>query len=536
MKYALPFIIIILSILAACRNEPVTIIPNVRATDIYADRHRPQFHFSPQTGWMNDPNGLVFYEGEYHLFYQHYPDSTVWGPMHWAHAVSRDLVKWENLPIALYPDSLGYIFSGSAVVDWKNTSGFGKNGQPPLVAMYTYHDMEAERAGSDTRESQAIAYSLDRGRTWVKYEGNPVIPNPGKVRDFRDPKLVWDEARSQWVTTLAVGQHAELWASPDFKTWKKLSEFGADLGNHEGVWECPDMFPIKVEGTGEQRWVILQNLNPGGPNGGSAVQYFVGDFDGKNFTVDPSFLPDVQGGKAVWLDHGKDNYAGVTWSDVPDGRRLTIGWMSNWQYAQQVPTLAWRSACTLPRVLTLRKTAVGYRLFSEPVKELEALRQQHKTLEPTTVHQLGANFELAPNLLDSISPAQMELVLDIEPSANARFSVELSNPKGEVYRIGYDAKANQFFSDRTKAGDHSFSPDFAKQPSVAPRISTDKTVRLHLFFDAASAELFADGGATVMTEVFFPSEGLRFNKLRLVAEGGEVKVLEGEAWGLGRIW
>jgi fructan beta-fructosidase len=185
-------------------------------------------------------------------------------------------------------------------------------------------------------------------------------------------------------------------------------------------------------------------------------------------------------------------------------------------------------------VLTLRKTAVGYRLFSEPVKELEALRQQHKTLEPTTVHQLGANFELAPNLLDSISPAQMELVLDIEPSANARFSVELSNPKGEVYRIGYDAKANQFFSDRTKAGDHSFSPDFAKQPSVAPRISKDKTVRMHLFFDAASAELFADGGATVMTEVFFP--GVRFNKLRLVAEGGEVKVVKGEAWGLGRIW
>ncbi len=323
---------------------------------------------------MNDPNGLVYYAGTWHLFYQYYPDSTVWGPMHWGHATSRDLVQWEPQPVALAPDSLGYIFSGSAVVDSTNSSGLGSAGNPPLVAMFTYHDMAAEKAGSRRVESQAIAFSLDSGRTWQKYAGNPVIPNPGDVKDFRDPKLVRDAARDRWIVTLAVGDHAEFWGSRDLKSWTKLSAFGAGVGNHGGVWECPDFRPMRVEGSGETKWVLIQNINPGHPNGGSGTQYFVGDFDGTTFTLDPRFAADVRDGRGVWLDEGRDDYAGVTWANAPNGRVVFLGWMSNWSYAQQVPTARWRSAMTVPRELSLQLTPRGYRIASRPVKELEALR------------------------------------------------------------------------------------------------------------------------------------------------------------------
>jgi len=509
--------------------------PNGEATPAaqagFTEKHRPQFHFSPKEKWANDPNGMVYFDGEYHLFYQHYPDSIVWGPMHWAHAVSKDLVHWEHLPIALYPDSLGYIFSGSAVVDWRNTTGFGVNGQPPLVAMFTYHDAVAAEAGSDSHQSQAIAYSNDRGRTWTKHEGNPVLPNPGEVRDIRDPKVIWDDGSGQWVVALAVGAHAEFWGSPDLKSWKKLSEFGKTLGAHGGVWECPDLFPMAVEGTGEKMWVLIININPGGPNGGSGTQYFVGQFDGKTFTPDPAFLPYVQDGKGVWLDYGKDNYAGVTWSDAPGGRRLLIGWMSNWQYANKVPTEIWRNAMTIPWSLSLKKTGEGYRLFSQPVKELEALRMATYSLDKT---EIAGSLSLTEQLGFSPRLSEVELEITLPEGAAGSFGLELSNSKGESYRIGFNAATNQFFSDRTKAGDAAFSEDFAKQPSVAPRFSKDKTLRMRLFFDVASAELFADGGATVMTEIFFPAED--FSQLSLFADGGTVELSGGKVHQLKSIW
>lgn len=500
-------------------------------TALFTEKHRPQFHFSPKEKWTNDPNGMVYFDGEYHLFYQHYPDSTVWGPMHWGHAVSRDLVHWEHLPIALYPDSLGYIFSGSAVVDWKNTTGFGQDGSPPLVAMFTYHDPVAAEAGSDNHQSQAIAYSNDRGRTWTKYEGNPVIPNPGNIRDIRDPKVIWDDDSGQWIVVLAVGDHAEFWGSPDLKTWKKLSEFGKTLGAHGGVWECPDLFPMTVEGTGEKMWVLIINLNPGNPNGGSGTQYFVGQFDGQSFTPGSAFLPYVQKGNGVWIDYGKDNYAGVTWSDAPDGRRLLIGWMSNWQYANKVPTEAWRNAMTIPWSLTLNKTDEGYRLFPQPVKELQALRAATFTLDKT---EIDASLGLTEQLGFSPRLSEMELEFSLPESTTGSFGVELSNAKGESYRIGFNLATNQFFSDRTKAGDASFSEDFARQPSVAPRASKDRTLHMHLFFDVASAELFADKGATVMTEIFFPTED--FNQIRLFAEDGKAELLRGAVYQLKGIW
>ncbi len=527
--------IVLTANLFSCKNShetpSETALEKGSTTVTYQEQHRPQFHHSPPFGWANDPNGMVYFDGEYHLFYQHYPDSTVWGPMHWGHAVSKDLVNWENLPIALFPDSLGYIFSGSAVVDTKNTSGMGQNGQPPLVAIFTYHDEVAAKAGSNSFQHQAIAYSNDRGRTWVKYDGNPVLPNPGGVRDIRDPKVIWHESLSQWIMALAVGDHIEFWGAPNLKRWTKLSDFGKNYGSHGSVWECPDLFPIKVEGSGETKWLLIVNLNPGGPNGGSAGQYFVGEFDGKNFKLDDQFAQKVPLNTGAWLDWGKDNYAAVTWSDAPSDRRLLLGWMSNWEYANQVPAGIWRNAMTLPRSLSLRKTAGGYHLFAEPVQELQTLRTNSVELQKT---ELTGPLNLSAQLGFPITLSEMELEFELKDGATGRFCVEISNIKGEVYRIGYDTNSNQLFSDRTKSGDLSFSEKFAPKPSIAPRYAKDKKLTLHLFFDAASVELFADGGSAVMTELFFPTED--FTQAKLFAEGGKVTLISGKVHQLKGIW
>ena len=499
----------------------------------YLEKHRPQFHFSPKEKWMNDPNGMFFYEGEYHLFYQYFPDSIKWGPMHWGHAVSTDMVHWEHLPIALYPDSLGYIFSGSAVVDWNNTSGFGQNGPPPIIAIYTYHEPKGEKAGRKDFQYQGIAYSNDKGRTWTKYAQNPVVPNPGNIKDFRDPKVVWHPESSQWIMALAVLDHAEFWGSKDLKSWAKRSEWGKEYGNHDGVWECPDLFPMKVEGTGEKKWILLQSLNPGKPLGGSGTQYFVGDFDGTQFTLDEDFKQNVLNGKAVWFDHGRDNYAGVTWSGIPekDGRTLWLGWMSNWQYAQEVPTREWRSAMTLPKALTLKKTEFGYRLFAQPVAELAALRGKAHTIAATTIE---GTLDLTQEL--GFSPKQSEFILELELPAEGAVDcgIELSNNMGEKYRIGFDAGKNLFYGDRTQSGDFSFSKKFAGKAYSDPRLSKSKTLKLHVFLDASSMELFADDGALCMTELFFPSEG--FCNFKLYAENGKVALKRGEGFALRSIW
>ena len=532
MKNLIFGVLLFLPFLPGCQEKLEKENIGAAMTDsYYTEPHRPQFHFTPEKMWMNDPNGMVCYEGEYHLFYQHYPDSTVWGPMHWGHAVSRDLVHWEHLPIALYPDSLGMIFSGSAVVDWNNTSGLGENGKPPLVAIFTHHQPDLEQAGRQDFQYQSIAYSNDRGRTWTKYAGNPVIPNTEKIRDFRDPKVIWHEGSQQWIMVFAAQNHVKLWASPDLKSWTHLSDFGREWGSHGGVWECPDLFPMQVGNSGETKWVLLLSINPGGPNGGSATQYFVGDFDGKNFTLDPTFAPSVNGEKAVWLDYGRDNYAGVTWSDVPeeDGRRLFMGWMSNWDYANVVPTKAWRSAMTLPRQLKLKNTAAGLRLLSQPVKELEVLRGAAYSREGQTIN---GESDLGSQL--GFSPSQMEVLLEVElpEGAQTGFGIALSNPKGEEYRIGYDAAQNEFYSDRTKAGAAGFSEKFAAKRHIAPRTSTGNPLRLHLFFDVASCELFADDGEVVMTDIFFPAEN--FSEVKLYSEGGEVKVSEMKVYPLKR--
>lgn len=491
----------------------------------YAETFRPQVHFSPPSGWMNDPNGMVFFEGEYHLFYQFYPDSTVWGPMHWGHAVSKDLMHWTNLPVALYPDSLGYIFSGSAVVDINNTSGFGKDGKPAMVAIFTLHDMKAQQAGKKDIESQGIAYSNDNGRTWTKYKNNPVLKSPG-TPDFRDPKVSWNTETKKWIMTLAVGDHVSFYSSLNLKEWSFESEFGKGIGAHGGVWECPDLFQLPVKGNADlKKWVLLVNINPGGPNGGSATQYFVGEFDGHTF-VNESV-------SEQWLDQGKDNYATVTFSNIPetDGRRISIGWMSNWQYAQVVPTTVWRSAMTLPREIKLISENNKYILTSEPVRELAGLRENTTELKPALVKE---KMELDYKLPHPLYPLELELTFTLpQTGAATEFGVELYNSKGENLLIGFDKAKGLFFINREHAGSSGFSEDYSGI-HTAPCVPEGNKTDMHLVIDAASVELFAADGKIAMTEIFFPSES--FSGIRLFGRNGEVQLGSGKVHMLNSIW
>ena len=456
--------------------------------------HRSLFHFTPEAHWMNDPNGLVYHNNKYHLFYQYYPDSTVWGPMHWGHAVSTDLVHWSHKPIALYPDSLGYIFSGSAVADLNNTSGFGKGGKTPLVAIFTHHDPEGEKAGTNTYQYQSIAYSIDDGETWIKYDSNPVLKNPG-IRDFRDPKVSWHEPTKKWIMTLATLDRITFYSSPDLKQWKKESEFGEKVGAHGGVWECPDLFPLKHDG--KDIWVLLVSINPGGPNGGSATQYFTGQFDGHTFTP---LQTDTR-----WIDYGPDNYAGVTWSNTGD-RKIFLGWMSNWQYANTVPTDKWRSATTVPRDLSLEKIGDKYFIASAPSKELDVLKAEKIEINDNRAKLSGGG------------------ILHITAGMQSDFSIVLSNDSSQRTVIGYDKAANQYYIDRTVSGKTNFNKDFASRP-VAPRVAVTDSADITVVIDVASVELFADKGTTVMTGIFFPGED--YNEITIEAkEKSAIKSIE----------
>ncbi|HWZ04866.1 MAG TPA: glycoside hydrolase family 32 protein [Mucilaginibacter sp.] len=455
----------------------------------YSDTYRPQVHFSPKAHWTNDPNGMVYFNHTYHLFFQYYPGDIVWGPMHWGHAVSKDLVHWKELPIALYPDSLGYIFSGSAVVDSNNTSGFGKDGKIPLVAIFTHHDPKGEKEGKNNFQNESLAYSLDKGNTWTKYAGNPVLKNPG-IRDFRDPKVMWYAQEKKWIMTLATLDHITFYSSPNLKDWKKESEFGKELGAHGGVWECPDLFALKSNG--KTYWVLIVNLNPGGPNGGSATQYFVGEFDGNGFTPIDNNLR--------WVDYGPDEYAGITWGNT-GSRKIFLGWMSNWQYANQVPTEKWRNAMTIPKELALKKVNGKILLTSNPVKELTRIEGS-----PVNV----SNYLLMSKGIKGV-PNQFILKFNIDKMND--YSVILSNDAGEKLVIGYDNAKKQYFIDRGKSGKINFNAEFAKT-AFAPRLTNITSSDIELVIDASSVELFADNGLTVMTSIFFPAKSLTRIKIQ----------------------
>ncbi|MCS7463976.1 glycoside hydrolase family 32 protein [Paenibacillus doosanensis] len=480
------------------------------------DPYRPQYHFTPQRQWMNDPNGMVYFEGEYHLFYQYHPYGTTWGPMHWGHAVSPDMVHWEHLPVALEPDEHGAIFSGSAVVDWRDTTGFF-GGKPGLVAIFTHHDTVP---GSDRpRERQSLAYSTDRGRTWHKYAGNPVLADE-KHHDYRDPKVFWHEASGRWVMVLATGQTVSFYTSPDLKAWSLSGTFGEKEGSHDGVWECPDLFELPIEGSGgrETRWVLFVSIgnNPAFPEG-SRTQYFTGTFDGRQFVNDNP--PET----VLWLDYGRDNYAGVSWSDIPqeDGRRIYIGWMSNWQYAQVTPTKEWRSAMTLPRALSLRSVNGRLQLIQRPVEELRRLRG-----DASVWRDIALGDDAQPWIGQEAACCELiaEFELQDAREAGLRLRTSASDAQEQEVVVGYDAASQQLFVDRTRAGEASFHPLFAGKHAAPLRQDAHHRVTMHIWLDRSSVEVFAGDGSAAITDLIYPadSDALRIGPY---AAGGQAKLI-----------
>lgn len=505
--------------LANCKQSPDEIkqLEKEEGPMTYTEAYRPQYHFTPKGKWMNDPNGLLYNNGVYHLFYQYYPDDIVWGPMHWGHAVSTDMVHWEHKPIALFPDGNGYIFSGSAVLDVQNTSGFGTVENPPMVAIFTYHNMEKEKAGGNDYQTQGIAYSLDNGDTWVKYGGNPVIGNTG-IKDFRDPKVFWNGKRTAWAMLLVAGDHLQIWESKNLKKWEKLSEFGKDQGAHGGVWECPDLFPLNVEGSDAEKWVLLISINPGAPNGGSGTQYFIGDFDGVTFTSDQK--------KNQWVDWGTDNYAGVTYNNAPNKERIFIGWMSNWAYARDTPTKSWRSAMTLPRKLSLRKIGENYGLINYPLESLQAI------LEPKInkiVHVPSKGKEFVP--FDDFNQAAVRFSTDAK-----HFQLTFKNGLQEDLVLTMDGTNQRFTLDRSKSGKVDFQENFAKEVQTMPIANLQEgDYEVRILLDWSSVEVFINGGQYVMTAQLFPNEN--YTDLTIENTGNEALSLQDfEISKVKRIW
>ena len=433
------------------------------------EQYRPVYHHTPAYGWMNDPNGMFYKDGVWNLYFQHNPYGSQWENMTWGHSTSTDLVHWKYEGDAVESDALGTVFSGSAVVDKDNTAGFGKGA---VIALYT-------SAGEN--QTQSMAYSTDNGKTFTKYEGNPIITS--NVPDFRDPHMFWNEDIKKWNMILAAGQHMEIYTSDNLKDWKLESSFGAEYGNHDGVWECPDLMKMKVRGTDKEKWMLICNINPGGPSGGSATQYFIGDFDGHKFTCDSK--PEV----TKWMDYGKDHYATVTFDNAPEGRRVAIAWMSNWQYANQVPTQQYRSGNSIPRDLGLFEYKGETYCSVVPSPEMTAARSKKAGKKLT---------------------ASCEMVVNLKGNA----TITLSNDKGEKVVMNYDAKAETFSMDRTKSGKMDFSSDFAAT-TKAPTYG--KISQLRIFIDKSSIEVLDAEGKMAMTNLVFPSKP--YNKVTIQGKG-----------------
>ena len=436
------------------------------------EQYRPVYHHTPAYGWMNDPNGMFYKDGVWNLYFQHNPYGSQWENMTWGHSTSTDLVHWKFQGDPVQPDALGTVFSGSAVVDKENTSGFGKGA---VIALYT-------SAGES--QTQSMVYSTDNGKTFTKYEGNPVITS--NVPDFRDPHMFWNEDIKKWNMILAAGQHMEIYTSDNLKDWKLESSFGETYGNHGGVWECPDLMKMKVRGTNKEKWMLICNINPGGPFGGSATQYFIGNFDGHKFTCESK--PEV----TKWMDYGKDHYATVTFDNAPEGRRVAIAWMSNWQYANQVPTLQYRSGNSIPRDLGLFEYKGETYCSVVPSPEMTAARSKKAT------KSLSESCEMVVNL-------------------KGNSTITLSNDNGEKVVMCYDAKAETFSMDRTKSGKMDFSNDFAAT-TKAPTYG--KISQLRIFIDKSSIEVFDAEGKMAMTNLVFPTKP--YNKVTV--KGGKYQV------------
>ncbi|MEK3669779.1 PfkB family carbohydrate kinase [Paenibacillus sp. FSL R10-2771] len=454
-----------------------------------ADRFRPGFHFSPPSNWANDPNGLVYFEGSYHLFYQYHPYSSKWGPMHWGHAISEDLVHWVHAPVALFPDEHGAIFSGCCVVDWNNSSGLFEDSHG-LVAIFTHADTHPETG--QPRQRQSLAYSSDKGVTWEKYAGNPVLSEEGIV-DFRDPKVFWHPQSKRWIMVIVAGDHALFYASENLREWSLTGEFGREEGSHDGVWECPDLFQLPVDDTGRSKWVLIISIgdNPNCPEG-SRTQYFIGEFDGK------TFINDNPADHILWLDYGRDNYAGVTWSDIPeqDGRRVIIGWMSNWKYANETPTGSWRGAMTLPRTLSLTSKDGSIVLCQMPVREIEQLRNESMSWNNVTVTS-------ETPFIQQMKSELIEIEVEINIQSGNEVSIHLQSGGQSGIIIGYDPAKEWLFTDRSKSGQTDFHPAFASRHG-ASLAATNGKLNLHIWLDRNAVEVYADNGLVVLTDQIFP--------------------------------
>ena len=432
------------------------------------EKFRPAYHHTPLYGWMNDPNGMFYKDGVWHLYFQYNPYGSQWENMTWGHSTSRDLIHWETQPLAIEADWLGSIFSGSCVTNGND-----------VVAFYT---------SAGHHQTQSMAVSKDGGRTFEKFDGNPIL-STSEIPDFRDPKAFWNEDAKVWNLILAAGQEMRIYSSKDLKDWKYESSFGKEYGNHSGVWECPDLFKLRMENgeLREEKWVLICNINPGGPFGGSATQYFIGQFDGKKFTCES--MPKV----TKWMDYGKDHYATVSFYNAPENRRVVLAWMSNWQYANQVPTKQYRSANSIPRDLGLFQYGEETYMSVVPSKEMLALRGE-KVKKPTET---------------------CEIVVDLKNQTE----IVLSNTKGEEVTMRYDAQKQTFTMDRTKSGDVSFSEAFPCE-TTAPTYGHIKQLRI--FIDRCSIEAFDADGKIAMTNLVFPSEPYNMIKVK----GGKATIYE----------
>jgi fructan beta-fructosidase len=450
---------------------------------------------------MNDPSGLIYYQGEYHLFYQYHPESLVWGPMHWGHAVSHNLIDWQHLPIALYPDENGKIFSGSIVIDWKNSAGFGEES---LIAIFT-HDQVG-------KQSQSLAYSRDAGRTWTKYAGNPVVPAPVNMPDFRDPKVFWYEgpAAAHWVMCLAAADRILFYTSSDLIHWTASGQLGPCYSPIGEPWETPDLFELPVDGGQGTRWVLTVGIQSGAPAGGSGTLYFVGQFDGNTFTSDNPL------NTLLWADYGADYYALRSWINEPGGRCITISWQNNWQYANLIPATIWRGAFSLPRQMTLIQTAEGIRLLQQPIPELRNLRAEHMSWRNQTIAP-GENF------LAGLQSNSFEIIADFKADSTAEcFGFRVRIGQGEFTTIAYLPREHKVCLDRTHSGPSDFYPGFARI-HTANLSYKDGRLRLHVFVDHSSVEIFANDGLVTLSDSIFPSD--QSLSIELFSQGGATQLI-----------
>jgi fructan beta-fructosidase len=477
------------------------------ASPIYDQPYRPQYHFSPRQNWTNDPNGLVYFQGEYHLFFQYNPFGEQWGHMSWGHAVSHDLLHWHELPVALPEHDGIMIFTGSTVVDEQNSSGFCTGGIPCLVAIYTGH---TPAAGSrHALQTQNVAYSNDRGRTWTKYGANPILNL--NLADFRDPKVFWSKRTKRWIMLVSLpdDHKVRIYGSPNLKKWEQLSEFGP-AGATGGQWECPELFEMPVNGDrSETRWVLKVGLNPGGLQGGSGEQYFVGRFDGTRFVNDnpPS--------RTLWTDYGKDCYCALTFNGLPQHHPpVMIGWMNNWQYAAALPTAPWRGQMTIPRKLSLRTTPDGIRLFQEPIDSLQQLQERPFKLSDQSLEQLNRRLSNAPYGKSHTFKIQSTLSLGMSQEVGWKLLAD----DGSSTIVGYDTRTRQLFVDRRHSGVVGFSKEFPVR-TTAPLVLRGNLLRLQILVDRCSVEVFAEGGRIAMTNLGFPLVGAQ--DLQMYSKGGE---------------